>query len=348
MGTINKRPRVQIDDPGPVHRNEPVTFKATITDPNDKIDKLDVKWYVGGTIEEAKNSEALFCESESQTECKYTVPAQKRTELWLVVRVTDPYSATVDATQQITIQNLAPQADIALIEPSMSLVMQSYDLHTGFIFSGEASKDPEGDILDFTWTVTVDGNKTTACAENKTKRCSFTAEIPGSYEVSLEVADTDKATATYKRSMIVAEDSPPCIKVNGNGNNTSFSPQSLQPKLSAEDPNILVVNSVSDDGNPYPSKKGSTLGKFTWAYRYGTTGTFWRFFDLTSNQLEIRANSYHAGDIVQFRAEYMDTGQPRTTCEASVTCCSLDHECCQSKGDNCDCAQWITWTVTFQ
>jgi hypothetical protein len=327
-GTINKRPSVRIDDHEPLHRGETVTFTATITDANDKLDALTVVWRVGDTCDSARGQPALTC--DSKTSCSYTLPTEVKTNLCVVVHVTDPYSSSDEAEHPFDIENRAPVAKLERTSPESS-ADSDYPLLTHFVFSGKDSKDDDpGDRLIFTWKVTLpDGQPlTSGCGDaSKPDSCAFVAETPGDYQIALKVEDPYRAVGEATVRVSVSPDRPPCI--------TGFFPPSLERMAIAGERNTFSVDTVKDDVNPYP---GNNTGKFRWVFRRGTSGTFVRYNN-ESNRLDINENQFRISDKVQFRVEYRDDQH------TDLSSCSLNDIRCELNHDGC--AQWITWTVDF-
>lgn len=346
-GTINKRPSVRIVDHDPLHRGETVTFSAVIADANDKLETLTVEWRVGDTKE---NAAAISCAGEKKDECQYTVPAgTKWSSLYLVVQVSDRYSASAEAFRPFNIENRAPKAEIKLTQPTDN--PPNYPLETKFTFSGEGSEDfdpGDTDRLIFQWEVKLN-NQTFSAPDcfnpSKPKLCTFTADQPGDYQVSLTVKDPSEASSSpASETLKVNTDSAPCI--NPSSTSKSIFPQSLTPTMFASDRNHFEVSAVADDVNPYPAnpdKPGSTTGSFIWTYRKGTSGK-WERSTYTTNRLDFGERKLSVSDQWQIRVEYQDRQGSLAKCGSDVVSCALDHECGDS---DCKCAQWITWTVTF-
>ncbi len=339
MGPINKRPSVQIDGHDALHRGDEVTFTATITDSNDKLDDLTVQWRVGDTYADARDSESLPC--KGKTLCSYTLPAQTKDSLWVVVRVIDSDTATNEASREFSIVNRAPEAVIDLSAPAKSA--ERYPLLTEFVFSAKNSKDldlGDQDFLVYKWKVTHHGQEISpaGCEDaSKPDVCAFTADDPGDYQVTLTVKDPSQAVSKpMTLDLVVEEDRPPCIR--------SYSPPVLQnPTLFAIQNNTFAVIMVEDDVSPFPVDQGATssaktIGTFKWSTRKGFADDFSRFLHNT-NQFAFPQGSVNPGDQVQIRVEYQDGNRSLASCDPNATVCSLNHD---------DCYQWITWTVTFQ
>jgi hypothetical protein len=338
-GTINKRPGVQIEDHEPLHRGETVTFKADITDANDKFETLSVEWHVGETCELASSQPMPECKGKS--ECDYTVPAQTKESVCIMVQVTDSYSASNLGSRLFHVENRAPQAKLERIAPVKSA--EQYALLTDFIFSARNSKDDDPgdqDHLVYTWKVMHKGHEIfpPGCKDaSKPDTCSFTVDAPGDYQVTLTVKDSSLAvSAPATEDLVIDEDRPPCIR--------SYNPPILDhPILFAASNNTFAVIQVDDDVNPFPVDLGvntsqKTAGTFKWSSRKNPTDDFTRSTNM-SNQLPFLQGSFKIGDQMQIRVEYQDGQHSLASCDPNATVCSLNKD---------DCVQWITWTVLFQ
>jgi hypothetical protein len=342
-GTINKRPKVQVKElPEALHRGTDVTFSADITDPNDKLEVLKVEWHVGETHEAANASSPLSCEGQVKQQCRYTVPAGTKSEvLYVVVQVTDPYSATASGFRDFPIENRAPVAKLDLTAPANS--SDHYPLLTNFVFSAKNSNDDDPgdqDRLGYSWKVTYQGQpiSPSGCGDaSKPDSCSFTAENPGKYQVILTVKDPSLAvSAPATMDLVVDEDRPPCIR--------SYSPPVLdKPVMFASQNNTFAVIMVEDDVNPFPVGEGAgsspkTPGTFKWSSRTNLSDDFTRI-STTSNQFPFSQSWFNVGDWIQIRVEYQDGKHSLASCDPNATVCSLNRD---------NCVQWITWTVIFQ
>jgi hypothetical protein len=348
-GPINVAPTVKIDDlAGPLHRDKsvPVTFSATIHDGNDRIDRLVVAWHIGPDCDSAAKGPEEPSTSDSTSKCNYLIPTSPPdlTSICVLVRVTDPYHASTEASHVFLVEDRAPTAGIERTSPASTTA--TFPLLSKFAFTAEKSKDPDGDDLTFTWTVTqpdglglsANSAKTCPSADNP-KLCSFTAQQPGTYRVLVRVEDPSHKGGEDSVSVVVAKDSPPCIQ--------AFKPASLTTIALVPD-NKFEVDYVADDVNPYPvaSESGTSSGTFTWKFRSGTDGPFQRFrFD---NGASVSALSFKEGDLaaisggkdtIQIRVEYRD--HP----DLDLSSCSENAERCELNHDGC--AQWVTWTVSL-
>ena len=327
-GPINMPPTVQIDDAQSLHRGEKVTFTATIHDPDQSTDSLNVTWYVGTdtNCDTAATSALGSCASQPRNDqCLYT--PQVLASVCVVVQVKDQYGAFAEARRAFNVQDRQPTAVIERISPASTAA--TLPLSSNLVFSASSSTDPDlgdRDSLTFDWTVTQpDGTKFSA----NTVLCSFTAAMPGTYHVQLVATDSSKMSSTpVSVDVVIDQDQPPCI--------VGFAPEDPNTVRFPEQTNSFVVTSVDDDVDPYP---GSTSGTFTWFWRRGTSGDFTRVSNpQPPNRLDFGPDLLVTGDVIQVRVKYQDRiSRNFSTCDQNADRCEL----------KAGCAQWVTWTGSF-
>lgn len=86
-------------------------------------------------------------------------------------------------------------------------------------FSAAGSKDPDGDPLSFTWTITDESG--TEIHTLSGRDADFTFDKAGSYTVTLLADDGQGATSTTSQT-ILAGNTPPEVEINISGGNTGF------------------------------------------------------------------------------------------------------------------------------
>ncbi len=327
-GPINMPPTVQIDDTQSLHRGEKITLTATIHDPDQSNDSLNVTWYVGTDTDcdTAATSALGSCTSQpSNDQCCYT--PQAFGSVCVVVQVKDRYGAFAEARRAFDVKDRPPTAVIVRTSPASTET--TLPLSSNLVFSASSSTDPDlgdNDSLTFDWTVTQpDGTK----LSKNTTLCSFTAATPGTYNVQLVATDSSQMSSDpVSVDVVIDQDQPPCI--------VGFAPESPHTIAFADQSTSFVVTSVDDDVDPYP---GSTSGTFTWSYRNGTSGEFERLQILqNSNRLDFGPDLFVIGDVIQVRVKYQDrVSRSFSTCDQNADRCELKPGC----------AQWVTWTISF-
>ena len=110
-------PTVQIAKPDQsLYRGEPVTFAATIHDPDQSTDSLDVVWYIGADCNQAAAGNPANCASQSKDQCSYSPP--ELGSVCVVVRVTDRYGAKAEARRAFSVEDRPPTAIIQQTSPT--------------------------------------------------------------------------------------------------------------------------------------------------------------------------------------------------------------------------------------
>ncbi|NPA76517.1 MAG: PKD domain-containing protein [Candidatus Diapherotrites archaeon] len=142
----------------------------------------------------------------------------------ITLTVSDPAGKTATASQKVSISspNKPPTASFTY-RPSNPVVSVPVD------FNASSSYDPDGSIVSYSWD--FNDGKT---GSGRTVSHIFTA--PGSYTVTLAVADDDGAVARASRTITVVADQPPRVTI-------SVSP----PGLARDYDQVIISCSGSDD-----------------------------------------------------------------------------------------------------
>lgn len=230
---------------------------------------------------------------------------------------TDRYGAVGAANLPVAPADNAPVVSLLMVvdpgaqEPPPGPL---YPAYSRFQFTADAT-DIDGDQLTYSWSLSQQPIGSTAtlvpCAsdsssDDDTRRC-FTADLPGTYSVSLSVSDgTLPAQATSGPLMVLA-DAPPCIE-------TTEPAFALDPTTNAKALTTqgyyadqkIKVDSVYDDGNPFPPPPGKDRPRFTWYT--GTNDTGLHYLDNVNYQdLSLSRSDYLIGDYVNARLEVHDS-----------------------------------------
>jgi len=333
-GPINSPPTVRITDLGPLHLGQNVTFTATIHDPNQSTDSLEVEWRVGGVGDDCDIAAAKSPPTCTGTECACNTPG-KPGAFCVEVRATDRYGASASDSHTFTVEDRAPSAVLKRTDPLATANPSPFLSKLAFSAADSTDPDPgDQDKLTFSWTVTQpSGQKlsiNTCPSPDTPALCWFVAEEPGTYRIQVIATDPSQTSSEPASLEVeVAQDQPPCI--------AGFTPASLQTIGFADQTNSFIVTWVNDDGDPYP---GSTSGTFKWFYRSGQTGDFARLSNpYNSNRLDFGPDVFAIGDLIQIRVQYQDRiNRSLSACDQNADRCELNHD---------GCAQWVTWTVSF-
>ncbi|MDS0282251.1 PKD domain-containing protein [Haloarcula onubensis] len=180
------------------------------------------------------------------------------------LRVTDNGGKTVTTTQQITVENTAPNARIS-VSPAMPTPGGQVQL------DGSRSGDPDGQIESYTWY--IDGDEI-----GHDEALSYQFDRRGTYEVRLEVTDNGGLTAANTTTVGVSN--PP------------------DPSMTTSPATIGTGASVTFDASGSTDPDGR-ITSYHWRFEDGTTKTgeaVSRSFDRTGERsvtLTVTDNSGH-------------------------------------------------------
>ncbi len=334
--SINMPPQVTIEvqTREPFFRGADVTFKAKATDPDEDASRLHVSWRHGENCGKARvNDEAAAAST-------FTFQPEKLGSHCVVARVTDSLGAFVEAETTLLVKNQAPKVVLDVTGPVSQTQTSGYPLNSQIRVSADKSVDSDPDQtnqLTFAWTLLRPNGETADVTKScNGKSCSFVAEESGAYTISATATDPDGATASADKTISIANDRPPCIN--------RFSPETLSPRLSADDKHDFTITQVDDDVDAYParSSESASLGTFQWLFRASPTDDWKALAPYAPNTVVIApgVKGISAGATIQVRVMYND----RITRDFS--------KCWKDSADLCElstgCAQGLTWTVTLQ
>ncbi|MFB6270567.1 MAG: PKD domain-containing protein, partial [Halobacterium sp.] len=123
---------------------------------------------------------------------------------------------TAATTPAVAAANEAPLADAGLD--------QTVTRGTTVYLDGTGSRDPDGSIERYQWTITAEsGDATNATSPQCTtcERTQFQAEATGTYRVTLEVTDDDGATTTDTLFVTVEPGTSPTASLSGPSRTTT-------------------------------------------------------------------------------------------------------------------------------
>jgi hypothetical protein len=353
---INHKPSVTISGPDtPALRQQASTFHASATDPDG--DAIHYQWAVEtgdcSTPPDASDwqvppDETTFMVAGNQTNGPFCV--------W--VTATDAHNAIDIVHLSVTPQNQPPTANLKVVSPDALPTLSGdfgYPLY-GTIELSALGTDPEGDPLT---TIQLDldqkpGGSTamiTSCPPttpdptNASHYC-FTADVPGAYDVSYTVSDS-QATNKTSIPIHVNLDRPPCIRSSMPDYMTLMQEVTLPPPTNpASDPMPLptfTIAQVDDDGAPWPkSAHGGTM--FRW---YKSTDDGQTYIPLSNNDgipfLPLASTGvYKIGDTVKLRVEVTDGN---STNDAALALQPAQEDVYQPVNG---CVQRVTWSIDFR
>lgn len=121
-------------------------------------------------------------------------------------------------------------------------------------FSSAGSSDPDGDVVNFRWTITDQDGK--EVNNSKGKDGSYTFTEPGTYELEMSADDGNGGMTTVSKT-IMAGNAPPTVKVEITGGNSGFffAGQPFNYQVSVED----AEDGSTADGGIDPSQVSLTI-----------------------------------------------------------------------------------------
>ncbi|WP_323677416.1 PKD domain-containing protein [Halorubellus sp. PRR65] len=119
------------------------------------------------------------------------------------------------------------------------------------LLDATGSRDPDGHIAEYTWTIeTPDGN-TIEPACPSCERTRFRATDQGEYNVSLTVTDDDGTTRSDYLYVTVTPDDPPAVNVTGPRRTTTETPTTFRANVtSGSEPVRNITWTIEDTPNP--------------------------------------------------------------------------------------------------
>ncbi|MEO5768679.1 MAG: hypothetical protein ABIS92_10045, partial [Polyangia bacterium] len=214
------------------------------------------------------------------------------------------------------------------------------------------STDADGDELLLKWDVVnprgVRLMMLDACpGSSTTERSCFTADVPGTYHVTLTVSDMHQGPDMKpgvdmdEASLEVADDRLPCIY------DENVTPLiSRQPLPGTFDQKLdLIVLKVEDDGDWAPRKfTVSPYADFRWSVKKSGDQDFQLLDDNYYTKFTVPENYYSLGDLVKVRVEFLDRN--RAKIESILKSCGDTADTCGMTPTS-TCHQRVTWTIQY-
>jgi len=215
-----------------------------------------------------------------------------------------------------------------------------YPAHSTFQLTAQASDPDDGDVLKYTWAFSQmpAGAKSflpcTGPNNVEMVRC-FTADVQGTYSVSLTVSDGMTTTQAVPVTVTVLGDAPPCIDmtepmfaVDPTMPTKALTTQGVyvKPTMTGQmvDEMMIKIDSVYDDINSFPAQPGNDRAHFTWYTGKNDTGL--QYVDnVDYMDLPVSSSEYKPGDYVNVRLEVKD--QNPAAIEAILASCG-DQDFC--------------------
>jgi hypothetical protein len=259
---INHLPTVELSGPDMVSRGDSARFDALAADEDQGEDSLTLEW----------RSRPAPCPPsgtgmEVEPAMAGPVPANRT---YVLQNVTDPTCVWVVARDErgaqaskakVVAPNHLPQAVIDVVKGKMA--GDAFELYGVVQLTGTHSTDEDRDVVTVAgWSMTTPDGKTRTpdvCPSAKDDVC-VSLDRPGPTTFELTVRDSRGGQGQGKRTLMVAEDRPPCIETTMPDFRIGTFPHQSNAPLRFE------LNVASDDGDPYPA--AAELAKLTWEWRF--------------------------------------------------------------------------------
>ncbi|MEP6653915.1 MAG: hypothetical protein ABJA82_11175, partial [Myxococcales bacterium] len=206
------------------------------------------------------------------------------------------------------------------------------------------STDADDDPLHADWTVMNPRGvllpMLNICPDsNPPERSCFTAEVPGTYLVTLTIDDMmNQGVGKATLELPVADDRLPCIY-----DENVIPLISRQPLPGTFDQNLDLLVKVEDDGDWAPRTSGGTsIADFRWSVKKSGDESFHYLGDRYYTKYTVPATDYSLGDLVKVRLEFLDRN--RTRIENILKSCADADDIC---GMTPTCHQRVTWTIQY-
>ena len=339
---INRKPVIsQVSQtPGPTPKGQPATFTAIGSDPDQ--DQLTWTWTAkSGDCPMDWTNPANWPKETTGGEpgapATYVVDDSSLTKspLYCVwVFATDRYGAMdarnlrVAPTDNAPVVTVRVAANPGLANPPPGPIFPAYST---FQFSALAS-DADNDPLTYNWKLdqrpsgsNVEDLIPCPGDDSDTLRC-FTADLPGTYGVSLTVSDgTMTVAATPAPTVTVAGDAAPCIDTTDPMFSVGAMNKAIPSMGFIDSPGPISVVTVYDDGNPYPPRAGGVRPSFTW-FKSKNDDKVKYVDNVDYFQLTLSKDEYQLGDYVNVRLEVRD--QNPALVDSILAGCGDDAEFC--------------------
>ena len=336
---INMPPTIMIVPPTAVLIHEPASFKSTTSDPDG--DALIVDWmHIPGDCSDDYSDPARWPFVDPIAEYVVADPADSfcvwasATDRHGAITMAVPYHATP-----------VPEPPVAMIDIVRPVgATDPFPLYTDLEFSGAKSTHSVMDPLTFKWRLLPMGSPLGSQATLKDcppDDTCLSPDMPGSYEVELTVVSSidPKKMSVATKAVRVAADQLPCLGITTPG---------LDVATLAEDPAaeiLFTVNSVVDDGDPYPvpDPKPPLVGTthFSWFIGHGAAPARVNYIALHDfPSYTVPANDFSIGEEGRVRVEIHDRNP---IIDKILLDCGDEDLCAGSKG----CFQRMTWNIVF-
>jgi hypothetical protein len=343
LDPIVQRPSIDIlpQSSTPVYRGDTVAFDAIGTDPQHKA--IAFTWQIFACVDGLLQSSCEMSPFYTGTDAtaKFTVPVQlvgtsvAVQSLRIQVSARDTAGATTSGDQILVV----PVGD------RPPIVELRADSRHGFVVNAPMavyakigdSVSQELPLITLAWNVfnppgilfalddlavPQDPNDPMHVQYGKT----FTPKGIGAWTIQVVATDSLATSATIMQQITVSPDHPPCLAqltpiVPPNGDT-----------LPITDPTLFVVDTVTDDLDPYPpTPQDPVTGvtEFQWSLMPPGGNDHVPLDGANTNRMSIDPSTYNPGDIVELRVEIFDRNTTMLPCpDASESCSILNETTC--------------------
>ncbi|HEX2659261.1 MAG TPA: hypothetical protein VHU40_13350 [Polyangia bacterium] len=328
---INRAPSVSIRRPdGDIFRQQSATFTADTSDPDG--DALTIGWaWRSGACPDDAHDPATQPTVQVEGPRTFTVSPVPDDPFCVWAFVTDRHQAVTPVNTDVRPLNQPPMPVVRLKSPDLAA---TYPLYTNFVFDGSTSLDAEDDPLHYDWSLRSAPSGFVAfpsrCLGEMTDQTScLQATLPGRYVIALELDDGhDRSRAPATLTLDVLPDRPPCIA-------TTSPPFAAIWDGDPTSDATFRVSSVDDDGD---------LQDLHYVWYYARAGDAWSVIDNDFPDLNVKADTFHIGDLAQVRVEIHDRPN-QTAIDNALLMCAAQDFCAAQAGTGC--FQRVTWMVQW-
>jgi hypothetical protein len=335
---VNHPPTI-VDLSGPVrvNRGDSAPFDATADDEDQTADSLILEWRAQPgacpPLGAAPDAIPPAMAGPAATNRSYVLKnVTDATCVWVVAR--DDRGA-VAWKGKVVEANHPPEAVIDVVTGKM-VAGDAFELYSTVQLTGTRSTDADNDVVTIIgWSLTSPDLVTRppeACPSAKDDACVL-LDRPGAYVLELAVRDSQGGEGRAKRTLMVADDRPPCVETTMPDFRIGTIPHQSSQPLHFE------LSVASDDGDPYPGAADRAM--LIWEWRFDGDPAWLRQKVIPYAGLDFppSALAAHAGRSLAVRLSYLDRVM-RDLSRCTEASCELGPTVADAH-----CYQRVGWTV---
>tara|TARA_R110002096_G_scaffold416429_1_gene618894 strand:+ start:49882 stop:50982 length:1101 start_codon:yes stop_codon:yes gene_type:complete len=339
---------------GPHFIGETLRFNATKT-VDDVANSLTCEWTAFRCESDSLPCTSLVDRMLGDVDDAFEVPIEGHDRIQIQLRVTDELGATRLQPDLLTvdIRNRFPEVEVQVngdTEGSTGAYILSRPINLVIdVGDGELGFDEDDDPVTYTWSVlSPTGSAVTEVDGPGFERVGdqgyrLTPDVSGMWEVTVTAADEFGGENTWRETIFVGVDSPPCLQ----SLDPTPDPVGFYLVESTDRPRAFSVLSVFDVLDPFPGPVVETAGigesTFRWFLQEPGASTFIEIPDYTAESYTIDPLAYEPGDLLELRVEVAD----RVRGPERVLGCGDDSRACELVAGS-TCYQRQTWGVQIQ